>query len=353
MRVLEVITGGEPGGAQRHVAELSRYLQAQGHQVMLLHGGGDWLTQSLGTSFPTRYVPSLVRSISPVRDYRALQAMDREVARYQPSVMHVHSSKAGMLGRIAAWRRHVPAVYTAHGYVFNDPTLSPLTLSLYRRVEGWAAGMSAATIVVSRQDLAFAARHTRGGNAYYVTNGVTPILSTMHPIHMPPVVGFMGRFSREKGLDWVVPAAVRHPEYVWRFAGDGLLRSFLTDQVKNHSHVLWDGWVDKLNEWFLKVDVLIQPSWKEGAPYTLLDALARGVPTVGSRVGGIPELLAPIDSALLVTPGDSEDLIRGIRYALEHRDRLREPIRRQLGKNFDRDTQLKKIETILLEVARP
>lgn len=353
MRVLEVITGGEPGGAQRHVAELSRYLQARGHEVMILHGGGHWLTQSLGPSFPARYVSSLVRSIRPGTDCRALKEMEHEVARYHPSVIHVHSSKAGILGRFVAWRSHIPAVYTAHGYVFEDPTVSRLNRSLYRRLEGWASAHSAATIVVARQDLDFATRHTRGGNASYVPNGVILAPSATHPIQVPPVVGFMGRFSREKGLDWVIPTAVRHPEYAWRFAGDGVLQSLVTDQVRRHSYLRWDGWVDDLDGWFREVDVLIQPSWKEGAPYTLLDALARGVPAVGSRVGGIPELLVAIDPALLITPGDSDDLIRGIRYALEHRDRLREPMRRHLRENFDRDTQLQKVEAILLEVARP
>ncbi len=352
MRVLEVITGGEPGGAQRHVVELSRHLQDHGHEVMILHGGGRWLTQTLGPSFPARYVSSLVRSIRPGSDRRALKELEHEVARYRPSVMHVHSSKAGILGRFVAWRRHTPAVYTAHGYVFEDPTISRLGRTLYRRLEGWASTHSAATIVVARQDLAFATRHTRGGNAFYVPNGVILAPSARHPKRVPPIVGFMGRFSREKGLDWVIPTAVQHPEYIWHFAGDGALRSLITDQVRHHAHLRWDGWVDVLDDWFGEVDVLIQPSWKEGAPYTLLDALARGVVTVGSRVGGIPELLTGIDPALLVTPGDSDDLIRGIRYALEHGDRLRESMYRQLREHFDRDTQLQKVEDILLEVAR-
>lgn len=353
MRVLEVITGGEPGGAQRHVAELSRYLKAKDHEVMVVHGGGSWLTKTLGPEIATRYVASLVRAVKPTKDIAALHRLQRVMTEYHPHVVHLHSSKAGILGRWAAWRNGIPSVYTAHGYVFEDPTLSNVMRGIYRRLESFAAAHSAATIVVSRRDFTFAAAHTKNHQAHYISNGVAPVGSGVRRIHVPPVVGFMGRFSREKGLDWIVPAASQHPEYVWRFAGDGTLRSGLVDATRTHSHLQWDGWVDDLDAWFAEVDVLIQPSWKEGAPYTLLDGLVRGVPAVGSRVGGIPEILEPIDPALVIRPGQPDQLVTAIQHALDHRDRLEAPIRRHIEQHFNRDTQLQKVANLLEEVARP
>ncbi len=352
MRVLEIITGGEPGGAQRHVKELSQYLRANDHEVMVMHGGGQWLTESLGPEFPTRYVASLGRTPRPDQDIDAARQMATAISEYHPHVVHLHSSKAGILGRWVAWRRRVPAVYTAHGYVFQDPTLSGAARSVYRQLEGWAASRSAATIVVSHRDLAFATAHTRGHNAHYITNGVGRAAIGSHSLHVPPVVGFMGRFSREKGLDWLIPIAAQHPEYVWRFAGDGGLRAILTDAATRYPHVLWDGWVDNLDAWFHEVDVLVQPSWKEGTPYTLLDGLARGVPAVGSRVGGIPEILGPIDPALLITPGQAGELMTAIHHALAYREQLKNAIWSHLEDHFDRDAQLAKVVGVLGKAAR-
>lgn len=68
MRVLEVITGGEAGGAQRHVADVTQGLRAVGHDVRVVHGGGRWLETVVG---PTDYLPALARSVNPRADWAA------------------------------------------------------------------------------------------------------------------------------------------------------------------------------------------------------------------------------------------------------------------------------------------
>ena len=97
MRIVEVITGGEQGGAQRHVAELVTYLARQGHEVRVIHGGGKWLTQAVDGVADIYYLPHLRREIS-VRDVRTLWALGRQEG---PSPSHPAPYREVLLCRTA------------------------------------------------------------------------------------------------------------------------------------------------------------------------------------------------------------------------------------------------------------
>ncbi|MHB1953492.1 MAG: glycosyltransferase [Sulfobacillus sp.] len=354
MKILELVTGGEPGGAQRHVKELSQVLVDQGHQVTVAHGGGHWLATHLDSRIGVHYLTMLGREMHPHRDLSALQEIVRLIGKLEPEVVHCHSAKAGMLGRWAAWRSGIPSVYTVHGFVFLDPTRSGLQRWFYRSAERWAARMGTATIAVARQDMVYASRFATKHQTYYIPNGVKEAPIVQHHTRGPvPRIGFMGRFSREKGMDWLLPLAVEHPEYQWIIAGDGDNLSLVQQAASHYPHLQFDGWVDDLDTWFASIDVLVQPSWKEGLPYTVLDAIARRVPVVATAVGGMPDVLADIDQKLLVAPGDAKGLYTAIQYALDQSDRLTETGSRYLSENFDFDMQMNKVVHVLQSVVSP
>src|SRR5579875_2334568 len=95
LRVLEVITGGEAGGAQRHLADLTRGMAALGDDVLIAHGGGTWIDER--ANVPTAYVGELVRAVHPAKDVRALRRLTAVADAFRPDVIHGHSSKAGFL----------------------------------------------------------------------------------------------------------------------------------------------------------------------------------------------------------------------------------------------------------------
>lgn len=348
---MEIITGGEPGGAQRHVAHLVRYLSNQGATVTVVHGGGHWLGQAVGDAADVVYVPELVRRVRWRSDYQATKKLARILRERRPQVVHCHSSKAGALVRWVAWRMGVPAVYTAHGLVFHDPKHSWASRALYRVIESWGARHAKAVVVMTPEDMAFVQKAK--GRAVFIVNGVEEPKTARRRRPGPPAIGFLGRFSPEKGLDWLLPLAGRQSQWQWRLAGAGPQEVLVREAVKRWPHIQWMGWIgeDDQNFWDT-IDVLVQPSWKEGAPYSVLEAMARGVPVVGSRVGALPAMISPVDPALVVTPGEPDALRQALAFALDHAEELGIRAREVVQQEFSMANQHQKTWALLQEVAR-
>ena len=350
-RVLEVITNGEAGGAQRHVADLARGLSDRGDEVWVAHGGGHWLDAQSGLR--TVYVPELVPPIAPPRDVRAFWRLLAVIRVLRPDVVHAHSSKAGLLARWASRWERVPAVFTAHGYVFLDPTRPAWERSLYRLLEGWAARASSAVIGVSRRD-AEAARGLGAQRATYIANGVRVGPDRWRrPTGDVLRVGFIGRFSREKGFDVLLDALTAidpRPELV--VAGSGPMESAWRKRASDLRLVVrFVGWQEPVTRFLTDLHALAIPSWKEGLPYVLLDALAFGVPTVVTDVGGMGETVGSLDPALVVPPGDPPALARAIDYALQLGDSFADRARELMQRSYNLDTMVNQTRRVLTEAA--
>lgn len=312
MRVLEVITGGEPGGAQRHVADVTRGLRAAGHVVEVVHGGGRWLEAAVG---PTTYLPELTRRVAGRADVQAVSALARIMRAWRPAVVHAHSSKAGLLARVAAWRVGVPAVYTAHGFVFTDPTRPAGERWLYRELERWAGRRSAAVIAVTARDAAWAqAAGVR--RVAHIPNGVDlPAASWQRPPGPPWRVGFLGRFSPEKGLGLLIQAmGAAGPNWQLLVGGDGPgADGYRQAAAARGVSAKFLGWQADAAAFFDGLHVLALPSWKEGLPYTLLDALAYGLPTIVADVGAMGDVVRPLDPGLVMPAGDALSLTMAVK----------------------------------------
>lgn len=311
VRVLEVITGGEPGGAQRHVRDLAWGLQQRGHSVLVAHGGGRWLDAH---RFPVMYVEHLVRDVHPVRDFRAYRDITALIRRWRPDVVHTHSSKAGIIGRLAAHRAGVPAVFTAHGFVFLDPSVSSGWRRVFQTLEASLGRRSALVITVSQRDEK-AAKDVGIASVCHIPNGVEiPRTMVREAAARPYVLGFFGRFSREKGFHTLVDAlsSMTNPPQLL-VGGDGPERSKYEAWVRESrlADVTFMGWQDP-ESFFSQVGALVIPSVKEGLPYTLLDALAAGLPVAVTDVGGMAEVVSQLSPSLVATPGDAASIRRAI-----------------------------------------
>lgn len=351
MRVLEVITGGEAGGAQRHVVDLARGLSAAGDAVAVAHGGGHWLDQQTGVQ--TVYVPELLSAIAPARDSRAFFRLLAVARTARPDVIHGHSSKGGSMARAVGRWLHIPTVFTAHGLVFLDPTRPHWERRLYRGVERWGARRAAAVIAVSRRDEE-AARSLGARRVERIENGVdVPTTMWRRPEHRRPTLGFLGRFSREKGFEQLLAAArdlTSAPRLL--VAGDGpLALAWQRQAAASGLAVQFRGWQEAPLQFLAELDALVIPSWKEGLPYSLLDALAFGVPTVVTDVGGMGDVVRPLDAGLVAPAGDVPALSAAITRALglsrDFSTRARDHIRR----HFDRATMVARTRAVLLDAA--
>jgi glycosyltransferase involved in cell wall biosynthesis len=352
VRVLEVITGGEAGGAQRHLADLVRGLARQGDEVLVVHGGGTWIDTVIPV--PTAYVADIRRAPDPVHDLRALARLISLVDSFQPDIIHGHSSKGGFLARLAGQRRRLPVVFTAHGFVVLDPTRSRGSRRVFRWVEAWAARRSAAVIGVSERDRELAAA-MGAPHAVCIPNAVEVPREPWEPPRSETfTVGFLARFSREKGFEVLVSALQDFDGPVTlKVAGDGPLAGDYRDVAARAAvRCEFVGWQDDPSAFLRTLNVLAVPSWKEGLPYVLLDALALGIPTVVTDVGGMGDVMRRLDPRLVVPPGRPPELRAGIEAARGLGPAFVDRARALIREHFSLDEMVRRTREVLWEASR-
>lgn len=122
IRLLLLVTQSQWGGAQRYVHDLAVGLPRDVYDITVAAGsGGPLLKMVHRRGIATWEIPTLVRDVEPIKDLQAMSDLRRGIARHRFDIVHTNSTKAGFIGRIAAWSVGVPAVvYTVHGLVLHE-----------------------------------------------------------------------------------------------------------------------------------------------------------------------------------------------------------------------------------------
>jgi glycosyltransferase involved in cell wall biosynthesis len=342
--ILLAITRLELGGAQRVVLHTARALDRGEFSVALAWGPGDFLdAEAEAISDIERFpVPSLVRPVAPVSDLRALFSLRSVIRAFRPDVVHTHSSKAGVLGRLAARLEGVPAVHTIHGFGFT-PTQSKLKHFLFRSIEKTLAPSTDQFVTVSEMDRnrgiemgLFGSENSRVIRAAIDLDRFRRAAggdTTRQRLQIPteaPVITQVGNFKPQKApLDFVRVAAVvrqRHPDAWFVMVGDGPLRSAaekLARELGVAERLLFTGWWDDVPGLLAATTVSVLTSLHEGLPCSVVEALAAGVPVVATAVDGTVEVIRPHHNGLLAAAGDPAGLADGVCQLLADRS-LRE-----------------------------
>ncbi|MBL8764834.1 MAG: glycosyltransferase [Phycisphaerae bacterium] len=340
MRILHVSTRLILGGSQENTVLSCEGQARHGHEVHLAFGPifgpeGSLLDRvrafrsTDGAGIETHVVPDLVRQVDPARDLRCYWQLRRLVRRLRPDVVHTHSSKAGIVGRAAAWaeRRHRPGldlgiVHTVHGPPFM-PVEGPLGRRLmiragnavYGVAERYAARRCHVIVCVADAMTALYLSKRIGRREQYVT--VHSGMETETFLSPAPgqdrrsiraslgldedmfVIGTVARLAEHKGHDDVVDAlADRLRERAdWRllWVGDGWWRARLEGRLRAEGlidRVLITGLVppERIPGLMRAMDVLCHPSYREGLPRTVPQALLCGTPVVAYDADGTREV---------------------------------------------------------------
>lgn len=347
MKIAYLITLPELGGAQSHVRHLLASIDRSQDEALLMTSGEGWLTaEAEGLGVRTYPLEHLKRNISPWHDLRALVEILGVLRRERPDVLHIHSSKAGILGRLAGRLAGVPrVVFTAHGFSFHE-RLKPATLQGYVWLEKTLAPMADVIIPVSNYDrqraLAFGVGEP--GRLVTIHNGIDTGRFRPDPVKRAAkrrelgfegdevLVGMVARFAFPKDHELLLLAtqALLEREQA-RLVLIGSGPEFPRIQLLAHElgiaeRVLFLG--DRLDvpELLGALDVFVLASRFEALPMTIIEAMAAGLPVVASDVGGSKELVETGKSGLLVPSGDVE----GMRGAIERL--VQDPVmRRELG----------------------
>ena len=282
-------------------------------------------------------VSALVRRINLIKDFLALCALVRLMRREKPDIVHTHTSKAGILGRLAARIARVShIIHTPHGHVFHGH-FGVMLSRIFTLIEKFFANLTDRLITVSNGEM-----------KDYIDFNVCPAkkLINIHsgveinkfkraPINLTaqkralgidqsgPIIGFIGWLLPVKGpmhlLNAMEDVWLTVPEAKLVFIGKGELDVDLRTEAlrsRRNSQVKFLGWRDDIHEIMPLFDILVLPSLNEGMGRVLVEAMAAGRPVVASNVGGIPDLVEHEKSGLLVPPGDEKALAAGIKQLI-------------------------------------
>ncbi|THI90760.1 MAG: glycosyltransferase, partial [Nitrospira sp. CG24A] len=294
-----------------------------------------------------KLLPSLTREVSLLKDIQALWQLTRLFRQERPALVHTHTSKAGVLGRVAAWIAKVPViVHTPHGHVFYGhfgPTRSWLFLQIERVLSVITDRLIALTDA-ERQD--HLDRNVGIADRFAVVPsgidrerfGLARAQGKQQPewFGCPPdalIVGSVGWLTDIKGHKYLIEAVSKlkmdFPSLHLVIVGSGDRHDALLQQaelagVLDAVHFL--GHRDDVEVCLAGMDLFVLPSLNEGMGRALVEAMAAGLPVIASRVGGIPAVISHEQTGLLVPPGNADALADAIRRLLDQPD-----LARQLG----------------------
>lgn len=315
-------------------------------------------------------VPALVRQIRPWMDLMALRGLVRILKSERPGIVHTHTSKAGVLGRLAAWFAGVPViVHTPHGHVFYGhfgPVRSWVFLQIERglaRLTGWMIGLTPAerlehlergvgsndrfAVIPSGIDVDRFRRARVAGKAIPPWFGCPPTAT---------VVGSIGWLTDIKGHRFLVEAVValkkEYPRMHLVVVGSGERHDALIAQAEREGireavHLI--GHREEIDVCLAGMDCFVLPSLNEGMGRALIEAMASGLPVIASHVGGIPALIRNGENGLLVPAGDGSALTGALRRVLgqpEWAADLGIKARESIGSAFGVEAMVQAVEAV-------
>jgi glycosyltransferase involved in cell wall biosynthesis len=240
-------------------------------------------------------------------DPRAVRRLRADVAALGIDILHAHGYKANLYGYLATRASRTNIVATNHR--FDTGRNNRLDGPLLRRFD--------AVYAVSDEARDSLRSEYRIARAMTIGNGIDPaafkaVAPTLDLPH--PLVGMVARLAPEKAPDDFLALASQLPDVTFVLVGDGPLRAELESGAG--ANVTFAGFRDDMPGVYASLDVLVQPSYREGMPMTILEAMASGVPVVATRVGAAADVIDDRRTGLLVDAGDVPGLVDAVRWLL-------------------------------------
>jgi glycosyltransferase involved in cell wall biosynthesis len=343
IRLVRIFSRLNVGGPSLHVIHLAVGLAPLGYETRLVIGResgreGSLLDLALARGVDVLALPGLGRDVRLLGDLRAVFGLWRLLRRIRPHVVHTHTAKAGVVGRLAAFAARVPVVvHTYHGHVLRG-YFGRVASAAMRAIEQALGARSSALVTVSesvRDDLA-ALKVAPGPSIRVVPLGLEldglggeqprgALRAQAGFAADAPLVGLVGRLAPIKDAPTFLRAArtlvERRPQTRFSVVGDGDERPALEALARElglGDAVFFHGWRRDLPAVYADLDVVVNCSRNEGTPVALIEALAARRPVVATAVGGTPDLLGRGAFGTLLPPADPAALAQAIEGVLDH-----------------------------------
>ena len=299
MRVLHVIARLNVGGTARYLTQLAHELPKHGIETFVATGfvQGAEVEDESAQSIEIIRIPSMGRSINPIKDHLARKQLEKIIAEVKPDIIHTHTFKAGFVTRMK--KQTVPVIHTFHGHLLDDPEFSGFKSKVVIAVERMLANKTTKLVTVGRRVAEELLEQHIGTKEQYVNipPGVVALDITQREEAInnlgltdngQPIVGWIARVTGVKNPMLALEVADALPDTRFVMAGGG----DLLDQVKAKapSNVSVIGWA-KAEDLFGASDIILSTSENEGMPVALIEAQLAGKPVVATDVGSVAEVL--------------------------------------------------------------
>jgi glycosyltransferase involved in cell wall biosynthesis len=373
VNLLFIITKLELGGAQKQLIELISQVNSARYNLFLISAQHGILADHPSAIKGLNFKKSLYleRPVNLFKDAAAIAEIASFIKKNKIDIVHTHSSKAGILGRLAAKLAKTSiVVHTVHGWPFHNYQ-SAITRSVYLWLERFAARFTDKLIVVSYHDSRVGLENKIGPQEKYrlIRYGINfseftskdgNIRKELGLKDSEPLVGTVACFKPQKSLCDFVQAAYHVsqvcPGTKFIIAGDGYMRKEVEEQImryKLEKDIILLGWRKDIPRVVSSLDVFVLTSLWEGLPIAVLEAMASSVPVVATNTGGISEVIVDGKNGFLVTPRGIESLSQRV-IALLKDEKLRRIIGGSasvsLPTDFRRENMVRKTEELYEEL---
>ncbi len=343
-KIFQIITRLDKGGSADIVLQLSEELKKRSYDVRLVSGlTGDPTTDinkySERTGINVKFIPSLRRDVSILNDLKTLYILVRLLLKEKPEIVHLHSSKAGFIGRIAARIAGVRCiVYSTHGHIFYG-YFSKVKIWVFIQLEklGACCGDIITTLTerekadfcnlkIASEDKIIVVPNGLINIESYSGKGAGRLRAEIGIDKDTILLGWIGRFETIKGPDIFLKVCRRLKETSTEnfgvvMVGDGTL----FDDIKKQSESLglnkflhFTGYRSAIADIIKDIDILILTSRNEGFGMVVLQAMAAGKPVIAMDVGGVGELIEDGETGYLVPFDDIDSMVRYIQRLINN-----------------------------------
>lgn len=344
IKVCFIITKLELGGAQKVALYTAEHINKDAFEEFLITGKGGILDSFAAEKFKIYQLSNLIREISPLKDLKALLHIYGVLKREKPDIVHTHSSKAGILGRIAAKLARVKVIiHTVHGYSFNETQVF-FKKKFYVLLEKLCSFFSDKLIAVAEEDIKKGLKYKiakkskfvliRAGidTGYYKNFAAGRDFRTSLGISAKAkVIITIGPFKPQKNLKDFINAAKLvsevHKDAVFLVAGDGEMRPGLEALISSlglRDKIMLLGWRNDIAELLYASDIFVLTSLWEGLPCSIVEAMCCSKPVVANAVDGVKEIVQDGKTGFLTEPRDYASTAEKINYLLSDQKELYE-----------------------------
>ena len=348
LKILEVITKSNFGGAQKYVFEMATGLAKQNHEVMVAFGGNGLLKQKLSENgIRTITIKSLQKNISILKDIKTFIELIKIIRNEKPDIVHLNSSKIGALGSIATRLfTKSKSIFTIHGLAYKE-NRNFISKLLIKKVYWLTILFSHKSISVSEQvknDLMknrffrilknkIVVIENEINQINFFERGVSrqklsAILSEKYGTKLSDneiIIGSIGELHPIKGYDLLIKASQKifqeNPKIRLIIIGEGQDKRLLEKQIKDlkmPDKILLPGFIDDAAKYLKSFDIFVSSSLSEGMPLVILEAIQANLPIICTNVGSNSKTLIEYSHKKIIEPGDEKGLHNSLKELLSN-----------------------------------